>query len=164
MTINTAATYTATIKTTTGTFTIALDAKAAPVTVNSFVFLAGKGYFHCNIFHRVIPGFVDQTGDPTGTGTGGPGYEFADENIPKAYATGDVAMANSGGTATNGSQFFMVAPGGASALDSTSPVGGTHCSARSHPARPWSTPSTTRDPAAAPPGGPAHALCHHSHS
>ena len=124
MTINTAATYTATIKTTTGTFTIALDAKAAPVTVNSFVFLAGKGYFHCNIFHRVIPGFVDQSGDPTGTGTGGPGYEFADENIPKAYATGDVAMANSGGTDTNGSQFFIVAPGGASALDSDLSSGG----------------------------------------
>ena len=123
MTINTADTYSATIKTTTGSFTIALDAKAAPVTVNSFVFLADKGYFHCVIFHRVIPGFVDQTGDPTGTGTGGPGYEFANENIPKAYATGDVAMANSGAN-TNGSQFFIVAPGGASELDSDLSSGG----------------------------------------
>jgi len=123
MTINTADTYSATIKTTTGTFTIALDAKAAPVTVNSFVFLADKGYFNCVIFHRVIPGFVDQTGDPTGTGTGGPGYEFANENIPKAYATGDVAMANSGAN-TNGSQFFVVVAGGASTLDADLSSGG----------------------------------------
>ena len=59
---------------------------------------------------------MDQTGDPTGTGTGGPGYEFDNENIPKSYATGDVAMANSGKN-TNGSQFFIVVPGGATALD-----------------------------------------------
>jgi peptidyl-prolyl cis-trans isomerase B (cyclophilin B) len=123
MTIDTTKTYTATVKTTAGTFTITLDAKAAPVTVNSFVFLADKNYFHCVIFHRVIPGFVDQTGDPTGTGTGGPGYEFANENIPKSYATGDVAMANSGAN-TNGSQFFVVVNGGASALDSDLSSGG----------------------------------------
>jgi peptidyl-prolyl cis-trans isomerase B (cyclophilin B) len=123
MTIDTAKTYTATVKTTAGTFTIGLDAQAAPVTVNSFVFLADKGYFHCVIFHRVIPGFVDQTGDPTGTGTGGPGYEFANENIPKAYATGDVAMANSGAN-TNGSQFFIVVPGGAATLDADLSSGG----------------------------------------
>ena len=122
-TIDTSKTYSATVKTTAGTFTIGLDAKAAPITVNSFVFLAHKGYFHCVIFHRVIPGFVDQTGDPTGTGTGGPGYEFANENIPKAYATGDVAMANSGAN-TNGSQFFIVAPGGATALDADLSSGG----------------------------------------
>jgi cyclophilin family peptidyl-prolyl cis-trans isomerase len=123
MTIDTSKAYTATVVTTAGTFTIALDAKAAPVTVNSFVFLADKGYFHCVIFHRVIPGFMDQTGDPTGTGTGGPGYEFKNENIPTAYATGDVAMANSGPN-TNGSQFFVVAPGGASALDADLSSGG----------------------------------------
>ncbi len=123
LTIDTSRTYSATIVTTTGTFTIGLDAKAAPNTVNSFVFLAGKGYFHCNIFLRVIPGFVDQTGDPTGTGSGGPGYEIKDENIPKAYATGDVAMANSGPN-TNGSQFFIVAPGGASTLDADLSSGG----------------------------------------
>jgi cyclophilin family peptidyl-prolyl cis-trans isomerase len=123
MTIDTTKAYTATVVTTAGTFTIALDAKAAPTTVNSFVFLADKGYFHCVIFHRVIPGFMDQTGDPTGTGTGGPGYEFKNENIPKSYATGDVAMANSGPN-TNGSQFFIVAPGGATALNADLASGG----------------------------------------
>lgn len=118
MTIDTSKTYTATVKTTVGSFTITLLAKTAPTTVNSFVFLANKGFFHCVIFHRVIPKFMDQTGDPTGTGTGGPGYHIANENVPKAYATGDVAMANSGGTDTNGSQFFVVVPGGAQTLDS----------------------------------------------
>jgi cyclophilin family peptidyl-prolyl cis-trans isomerase len=115
--------YSATIVTTAGTVNMALFAKAAPTTVNSFVFLANKGYFHCVIFHRVIPGFVDQTGDPTGTGTGGPGYKFANENVPKAYATGDVAMANSGAN-TNGSQFFFLVPGGATQLDADLSSGG----------------------------------------
>ncbi len=115
MSIDTSKTYTATVTTTAGTFTVDLDAQAAPTTVNSFVFLADKGFYRCNIFLRVIPGFVDQTGDPTGTG--GPGYKFANENVPKAYATGDVVMANSGGTDTNGSQFFLVAPGGATQLN-----------------------------------------------
>lgn len=117
LTIDTAKTYSATITTTVGSFTVDLLAKTAPHTVNNFVFLAKKGYYHCVTFHRVVKSFVDQTGDPTGTGTGGPGYEFANENVPKAYATGDVAMANSGGTDTNGSQFFMVVPGGAKTLD-----------------------------------------------
>jgi cyclophilin family peptidyl-prolyl cis-trans isomerase len=115
--------YSATIVTTAGTVEMALYAKAAPTTVNSFVFLANKGYFHCVIFHRVIPGFVDQTGDPTGTGTGGPGYKFANENIPKSYAAGDVAMANSGAD-TNGSQFFFVVPGGQTQLDGDLSSGG----------------------------------------
>jgi len=118
MSIDTAKTYTATVQTTAGNFVIALDAKTAPTTVNNFVFLADHGFYNCNTFHRVIPGFMDQTGDPTGTGTGGPGYHFANENVPAKYATGDVAMANSGGTDTNGSQFFVVAPGGAATLDS----------------------------------------------
>jgi len=116
-TIDTSKTYKATVKTTAGTFVITLLAKTAPVTVNSFVFLAHQGFYHCVIFQRVIPGFMDQTGDPTGTGTGGPGYHIANENVPKAYATGDVAMANSGGTDTNGSQFFILVPGGATTLD-----------------------------------------------
>lgn len=117
LSIDTSKTYTATVKTTAGTFTITLLAKTATNTVNSFVFLAKQGFFHCVIFHRVIPGFMDQTGDPTGTGTGGPGYHFANENVPTSYATGDVAMANSGGTDSNGSQFFIVVPGGATILD-----------------------------------------------
>ena len=122
--IDTSKRYSATVKTTAGTFTITLLAKTAPNTVNSFVFLAKKGYFHCVIFHRVVKGFVDQTGDPTGTGTGGPGYHFANENIPTSYASGDVAMANSGGTDTNGSQFFIVVPGGATQLDGDLKTGG----------------------------------------
>jgi cyclophilin family peptidyl-prolyl cis-trans isomerase len=117
MTIDTSKTYQATVKTTAGTFTITLDAKEAPKTVNSFVFLADQNYFHCVIFHRVITNFMDQTGDPTGTGKGTPGYEFANENVPSSYATGDVAMANSGGTGSNGSQFFLVVPGGATTLN-----------------------------------------------
>jgi cyclophilin family peptidyl-prolyl cis-trans isomerase len=123
MTISTSKSYRATVKTTVGTFLITLFAKQAPVTVNSFVFLAKHNYFHCVIFHRVIPGFMDQTGDPTGTGTGGPGYQFANENVPKAYATGDVAMANSGPN-TNGSQFFVLVPGGAPTLDQDLASGG----------------------------------------
>jgi peptidyl-prolyl cis-trans isomerase B (cyclophilin B) len=114
-TIDTSKTYTATVDTTAGTFTIALDAKAAPITVNNFVFLANKGYYHCVIFQRVIPKFMDQTGDPTGTGSGGPGYTIADENPAKAsnsavqYPLGSVAMANTGQPHTGGSQFFIVA-------------------------------------------------------
>ncbi|HVT41629.1 MAG TPA: peptidylprolyl isomerase [Acidimicrobiales bacterium] len=111
MTIDTSKTYTATVKTTAGTFDITLDAKAAPTTVNNFVFLANKGFYHCVIFHRVIPGFMDQTGDPTGTGSGGPGYSIPDELPAKAtpqYPLGSVAMANSGPN-TGGSQFFIVA-------------------------------------------------------
>ena len=110
MTIDTAKTYTATVLTDLGPFTITLDAKKAPTTVNNFVFLANQSFYHCVIFHRVIPGFMDQTGDPQGTGTGGPGYSFADELPATAnpqYPIGSVAMANSGAN-TNGSQFFIV--------------------------------------------------------
>jgi peptidyl-prolyl cis-trans isomerase B (cyclophilin B) len=115
MTIDTSKTYTATVVTTAGTFDIALDAKSAPTTVNNFVFLADKGYYHCVIFQRVIPQFMDQTGDPTGTGSGGPGYTIQDENPPKAasaadqYPLGSVAMANTGAPNSGGSQFFIVA-------------------------------------------------------
>ena len=114
MTIDTSKTYTATVMTTAGTFDIALDAKTAPISVNNFVFLADKGYYHCVIFHRVIPGFMDQTGDPTGTGDGRPGYTIQDENPPKAanaseqYPLGSVAMANTGQPNSGGSQFFIV--------------------------------------------------------
>lgn len=110
-------TYTATMVTDAGAITIMLDAKDAPKTVNNFVFLAGYHFFDGTAFHRVIPGFVDQGGDPTGTGTGGPGYTFADE-LPKSasqYIAGSVAMANSGAN-TNGSQFFIVVGSGGSQL------------------------------------------------
>jgi cyclophilin family peptidyl-prolyl cis-trans isomerase len=110
MTINPSKTYTATVTTDVGPFTIQLDPKTAPKTVNSFVFLAQHHYFDCVVFHRVIQTFMDQTGDPTGTGDGGPGYQFADELPKKAspqYPIGSVAMANSGPN-SNGSQFFVV--------------------------------------------------------
>jgi cyclophilin family peptidyl-prolyl cis-trans isomerase len=115
-TINPSDVYTASVVTTAGSFVIALDAKSAPATVNNFVFLADHEFFRCVTFDRVIPGFIDQTGDPTGTLSGGPGYQFSDENIPKAYVTGDVATANLGGRDSNGSQFFIVAAGGGPAL------------------------------------------------
>ena len=111
MTIDTSKTYTAKVVTDLGPFAITLDPKTAPTTVNNFVFLANKGYYHCVIFHRVIPQFMDQTGDPTGTGTGGPGYTIPDENPAKAtpqYPIGSVAMANTGSANTGGSQFFIV--------------------------------------------------------
>ena len=87
--IDAAKTYTATVKTDVGTFVIALDAKDAPQTVNNFVFLAQHRFFDCVIFHRVIPGFMDQTGDPTGTGSGGPGYTIPDELPAKASNPAD---------------------------------------------------------------------------
>jgi cyclophilin family peptidyl-prolyl cis-trans isomerase len=100
--------YTASMVTSKGTMTIALDPVAAPVTVNNFVFLARYHYFDGIVFHRVIPGFVLQGGDPTGTGRGGPGYRFTDE-LPAAgrYELGSLAMANAGPD-TNGSQFFVI--------------------------------------------------------
>ena len=108
MCINAAKSYTAVEQTDVGTFDITLDPKAAPKTVNNFVFLSMYHYYDSIVFHRVIPGFVVQGGDPTGTGTGGPGYQFADE-LPKAgaYKVGSLAMANSGPN-TNGSQFFII--------------------------------------------------------
>lgn len=125
-------TYTAIIDTNYGTFSIMLLPKAAPKTVNSFVFLSKSGFFNNLTFHRIIPGFVIQGGDPNGNGSGGPGYSFNDEINPKAIGlspstiannvangymydyslstikitTGVVAMANSGPN-TNGSQFFI---------------------------------------------------------
>jgi cyclophilin family peptidyl-prolyl cis-trans isomerase len=108
MCISAAKTYTVTFQTDVGTFTAVLDPKLAPKTVNNFVFLTGYHYFDGIVFHRVVPGFVIQGGDPTGTGSGGPGYQFADE-LPKAgeYKIGSLAMANSGAN-TNGSQFFVI--------------------------------------------------------
>jgi cyclophilin family peptidyl-prolyl cis-trans isomerase len=108
MGIDSAKRYTADMQTSKGQMTIALDATAAPRTVNSFVFLARNGYYDGIIFHRIIPGFMAQGGDPTGTGRGGPGYQFADElPAPGRYEIGSVAMANAGPN-TNGSQFFII--------------------------------------------------------
>ena len=114
MTIDTSKTYTATIKTDVGTITATLAAKTSTVAVNSFVFLANKKYYDCVTFHRVIPQFMNQTGDPTGTGSGGPGYTV--QGAPPAtaspqYPLGALAMAKTGtapaGTSSN--QFFIVA-------------------------------------------------------
>jgi cyclophilin family peptidyl-prolyl cis-trans isomerase len=108
MVIDATKSHGATMVTSKGTLELHLDALAAPTTVNSFVFLARWHYFDGVVFHRVIPGFVLQGGDPTGTGTGGPGYRFDDE-LPKPgrYEIGSLAMANSGPN-TNGSQFFVI--------------------------------------------------------
>jgi cyclophilin family peptidyl-prolyl cis-trans isomerase len=108
MIIDPTKTYTATMVTSKGTLEIVLDPLAAPATVNSFVFLARWHYFDGIVFHRIIPGFVLQGGDPTGSGAGGPGYRFNDE-LPKPgrYEVGSLAMANAGPN-TNGSQFFVI--------------------------------------------------------
>lgn len=99
--------YEAVVTTSLGEFTIELYAKDAPLTVNNFVFLAREQYFEGITFHRIVPNFIIQTGDPTGTGRGGPGYRFKDElDTPHRYETGIVAMANAGPD-TNGSQFFI---------------------------------------------------------
>lgn len=99
--------YTATLKTDKGDIVISLNAIATPKTVNNFVFLAQKGFYDNTIFHRTIKGFMIQGGDPTGTGSGGPGYRFADEPFTGSYSKGTVAMANAGPN-TNGSQFFIM--------------------------------------------------------
>ena len=107
MTINKNKQYTATIKTNFGDIEAELFPKDAPLAVNSFVFLAGQGFYDGVKFHRVVKGFVIQGGDPTGTGGGGPGYKFADEKVTRGYVSGILAMANSGPN-TNGSQFFII--------------------------------------------------------
>lgn len=114
MCIDVARRYSAEMVTSKGTMVIALDPVAAPKTVNNFVFLARYHYYEGIVFHRVIPGFVLQGGDPKGTGTGGPGYRFEDElPRPGRYELGSLAMANAGPN-TNGSQFFVISgPSGA---------------------------------------------------
>lgn len=106
MTINTKGVYCAGINTNRGLIVLELDPQIAPITVNNFVFLAQHQFYDGLIFHRVVPGFVIQTGDPLGTGKGGPGYQFNDEPVHGKYTAGAVAMANSGPN-TNGSQFFI---------------------------------------------------------
>ena len=99
----------AVIRTSCGEITVELFAREVPTTANSFAFLAREGFFDATPVHRVVPGFVVQMGDPTGTGTGGPGYRFGDEldlARQNGYARGTLAMANAGPD-TNGSQFFI---------------------------------------------------------
>jgi cyclophilin family peptidyl-prolyl cis-trans isomerase len=108
LTVDTSGTYFATFETSQGTFCAELFADKAPQTVNSFVFLANEGFYDGISFHRVLPDFVVQTGDPTGGGFGGPGYRFDDEFDPdlRHDAPGMLSMANAGAN-TNGSQFFI---------------------------------------------------------
>lgn len=106
MTIDTAKVYTAVIETDQGDLTLELFAADVPVTVNNFVFLAREGFYDNTTFHRIIPDFMAQGGDPTGTGMGGPGYKFADEFTNHGHVAGALSMANSG-PGTNGSQFFI---------------------------------------------------------
>jgi peptidyl-prolyl cis-trans isomerase B (cyclophilin B) len=100
-------TYTATIKTNMGDIVLALNADVAPNTVNSFVFLAQKGYFDNTIIHRVVQNFVIQMGDPKGDGTGGPGYSTNDEPNQVKNTRGTVSMAKTQGASSFGSQFFI---------------------------------------------------------
>jgi len=108
MVIDPAKNYTATFKTNAGDIQVQLFAADAPKTVNNFVFLAREGFYDGVTFHRVIADFMVQGGDPTGTGTGGPGYKFADEfkGNPRRHQVGSLSMANAG-PGTNGSQFFI---------------------------------------------------------
>ncbi len=108
MTINPAGKYSATLDTSKGKIVCELFAKDAPKTVNNFVFLAREGFYDGTIFHHVIADFMVQGGDPTASGSGGPGYRFEDEtkNNPHKHKVGSLSMANAGPN-TNGSQFFV---------------------------------------------------------
>jgi peptidyl-prolyl cis-trans isomerase B (cyclophilin B) len=106
MIIDTSKQYTAVIEINKGKLVLELFAKDVPKTVNNFVFLARDGFYDGVTFHRVIPDFMAQGGDPTGTGSGDPGYKFADEFTSHKHVTGAVSMANAGPN-TNGSQFFI---------------------------------------------------------
>ncbi|MFN8556245.1 MAG: peptidylprolyl isomerase [Dehalococcoidia bacterium] len=106
MVIDPAKRYSATMHTEKGDLEIELYAADVPMTVNNFVFLAREGFYDGVTFHRVIPGFMAQGGDPTGTGTGGPGYRFPDERATNRHLEGTLSMANAGPN-TNGSQFFI---------------------------------------------------------
>lgn len=99
--------YQATLHTSAGEITLSLNTRETPITANNFLYLAQNKFYDQTIFHRVINGFMIQGGDPRGDGTGGPGYQFADEKFTGEYKRGTVAMANSGPN-TNGSQFFIM--------------------------------------------------------
>jgi cyclophilin family peptidyl-prolyl cis-trans isomerase len=106
--LDTSKKYTARFKTARGEIVVDLFAENAPMTVENFINLARNGFYNGTTFHRVIPGFMAQGGDPTGTGRGGPGYQFADEFHPELRHSGPgvLSMANAGPN-TNGSQFFI---------------------------------------------------------
>lgn len=99
-----------------GEIVFTLDAAQAPLAVSNFVYLANQGYYNGLTWHRVVPDFVIQGGDPLGSGSGGPGYQFPDEPVTSPYVEGTVAMANSG-PHTNGSQFFITNADGTQKLE-----------------------------------------------
>jgi len=105
--ISTAKHYQVKLYTTDGTITADILPKIAPITANNFIFLSCNGFYDGLDFHRTIPNFMIQGGDPKGDGTGGPGYQFQDEKVARPYTVGSLAMANSGAN-TNGSQFFII--------------------------------------------------------
>jgi len=107
MSIDTASSYSAVMMIAGGEVIIELLAEVAPYTVNNFIFLAREGFYDGTTFHRVIPGFVAQGGDPTGSGSGGPGYQFRDELNEVPFEQGIIGMANAG-PGTNGSQFYLM--------------------------------------------------------
>jgi cyclophilin family peptidyl-prolyl cis-trans isomerase len=107
MTIDKSKSYTAVLVTNKGEMKVKLIASETPVTVNNFVFLANEGFYDGTRFHRIMKDFMIQGGDPTGTGSGGPGYTFDDEPVTLKYVRGTLAMANAG-VDTNGSQFFII--------------------------------------------------------
>jgi cyclophilin family peptidyl-prolyl cis-trans isomerase len=107
MTLDINQAYSATMHTSKGEVVFELYASEAPKTVNNFVFLAREGFYNDVVFHRIIKDFMIQSGDPKGTGAGGPGYRFEDEPVTRDYLPGTLAMANAGPN-TNGSQFFIM--------------------------------------------------------
>ena len=107
MSIDPAKKYTAVIETVKGDLVLELFAKDVPVTVNNFVFLARQGYYNNSTFHRVLPDFMAQGGDPTGTGSGGPGYTFPNEITAHKHMVGAISMAHSDRPNSNGSQWFI---------------------------------------------------------
>ena len=107
MTIDATKQYVATLRTDKGDIVIELNAAKAPVTVNNFVNLAQRGFYNDTMFHRVLPDFMAQGGDPTGSGSGGPGYTIADEFTDLSHEVGVISMANTGRPNSGGSQFFI---------------------------------------------------------
>lgn len=114
MTIDVSKAYSARLDTSRGSFTIQLNPHAAPSTVNNFVYLAQQHYYDCLTFHRIVPGFVAQGGDPNGDGTGGPPYKLPNETNPTPWKAGSVGMA-SNRAGVSGSQFFIVLADGPNA-------------------------------------------------
>jgi cyclophilin family peptidyl-prolyl cis-trans isomerase len=119
MTIDKNKNYTANITTNYGSIIVQLLAKEDPITVNNFVFLARQGYYNGVKFHRIVKNFMIQTGDPTGTGSGNPGYRIPDEKVTRNYVAGTLAMANTGQPNTGSAQFFITLVDATSSLSKT---------------------------------------------